>query len=146
MKTIWLFIVHTLYMFLLALLISSIIKINVELPVKIIIALSFVLLILSIIIISVRMDEVRKLLVQILYFQRVSYIAIERKRLDPEDQTPARDIVVEDMKNEKEEKTILEKMEREAAWPLYLFLYPFIGAIWLFGVIFMCIIFLKILT
>ena len=41
-----------------------------------------------------------KLLVQLLYFQRVTYIAIETRRLEPGNLKPARDILADDIAGE----------------------------------------------
>ena len=47
------------------------------------------------------------LLTKILHYQRVSFIALEKKRLEPDDLTPAQDIIIEDLKIE---------IEQQRAW------------------------------
>jgi hypothetical protein len=45
-------------------------------------------------------------LIKLLYFIRCNYIANEIQRLDPENQTPAKDILASDLKEEKTDKEI----------------------------------------
>lgn len=75
---------------------------HISLPIKVLLAGFLIFLYL----IWYQLGRLEEHLVKLLYFTRCNYIANEIQRLDPGNQTPAREILVSDLKEEKAEKEI----------------------------------------
>ena len=77
---------------------ASIIVAGIETPIKILIAFSIILAV----VILYEIQNANKQLGKLLYFVRTMYISIETNRLNPTETKPAKDILSEDIKYEKD--------------------------------------------
>jgi hypothetical protein len=75
---------------------------DISLPFKVLLAGFLIFLYL----IWYQLGRLEEQLVKLLYFIRCNYISNEIQRLDPENRTPARDILASDLKEEKGDKEI----------------------------------------
>ena len=104
-----------------ALIIASILALNIALPWKLLMGSIGILLT----ILLVRIDSLEKRLVDLLYFTRCIYIGVEYKRLTPEDNRPAKEILLADIQNEKETERIESEISGRrqislALWLIYI--------------------------
>jgi hypothetical protein len=76
---------------------GALFALKIELPLKVLITGFIALLALLI----TRVEDIIHQLFDLLYFIRCNYIANETQRLDPENRTPARDILAFDLKEER---------------------------------------------
>jgi hypothetical protein len=77
---------------------ASIIVAGIETPIKILIAFSIILAVF----ILYEIQNANQQLGKLLYFVRTMYISIETNRLNPTEKKPAKDILSEDIKYEKD--------------------------------------------
>ena len=82
-----------IHIFVISLFIAALIKINLSLSAKSLILVAFALFCLLL----VRLTYLTNLHLKILSFLRVTFVSVERKRLEPDSKTPAWDILEEDL-------------------------------------------------
>ena len=114
---------------------STTIKYDAPIPVKILIILAFILVIFLLLAINEISENQRTLL----YFLRNIYISVETSRLDPNSNEPSRDILKKDLEMENAEEELKKEILR--LWGLSINI--FIPVIFLVSIMILTYIFLK---
>jgi hypothetical protein len=79
---------------------------EIDVPIKILIAFAIIIVVL----ILYEIQNTNTQLGKMLYFTRVIYISVEKNRLDPNEQKPARDILAEDIEYEKNKNEFISEL------------------------------------
>lgn len=101
---------ETLYVFIIRIgamsaIIAGVCALNISLPIKVLL-LGFLMFFYSIL---YRLGSLEAQFAKLLYFIRCNYITNETQRLDPENKTPARDILIEDIKSKETTEVIASR-------------------------------------
>ena len=92
---------------------ATLIDLPISATVKVFLAVLLAWAFLALRDISSKIDQLRKIQSDLLYFLRTTYISVEMKRLEPDNKIPSGDLLVEDVKSEKVKREVGSEMEKE---------------------------------
>ena len=106
MKTSMIFVGYILSSIALGAVLAALVNIDISLAAKILISVFLVILVG----ISASLGYMHNLLTKILFSNRASFVSLEKLRLDPENEEPALRVLLEDMREEREEREAIKEM------------------------------------